>query len=181
MLAAKRTSTCPQTEQTKESGFISFKILQNMRKMRFGCGSLYCCSYSLISLLFPLIPQMPQFVFTMTLGSKSATSHFSLPNAFSPGVTTQSNSPATPSQVASARTSRSTSVGLKPVTNTAHLVCRSSGSVPPHVSGSATWRSGSPAAVSAPDAEGKPRPGEKRKKTSVYGSSESASAGCTDA
>src|SRR5277367_5058305 len=81
-----------------------------------------CSLRSCSALLFPRIAHTPQFVLTITLGSKSATSHFSLPNAFGPGVTTHSNSPATPGAVESDRTSLSTSVGENPVTTIGHPV-----------------------------------------------------------
>lgn len=118
------------------------------------------------SLLFPLIPQIPQLVLTMTLGSKSATSHFSLPNALGPGVMTHSNSPATSGATDRDRTSRSTSVGENPVTKMGHLLASSMGSTGPHSVGDAICRRGSPFSAKE-SGEGNPNPGEKKKKTSL--------------
>lgn len=109
---------------------------------------------------------MPQFVFTMTRGSKSATSHFSLPKALGPGVTTHSNSPATPGAVDSDFMSRSTSAGEKPVTKIGHFDARSIGRTGPHSVGEEICKSGSP--FSSMDVwDGKPNPGEKKKKQSL--------------
>jgi len=122
---------------------------------------------SRISLLLPLMPQTPQFVFTITLGSKSATSHFSLPNVFGPGVTTHSNSPATSDAVDNDRTSLSISAGEKPVTNIGHLLARSIGRTGPHSVGEAICRTGSKSS-DVDVGEGNPKPGEKKEKTGRY-------------
>ena len=134
--------------------------------------------FSRISLVFPLIPHTPQFVFTITRGSKSATSHLMLPNSFSPGVTIQSNSPATPGAFDSDLTSLSTSAGENPVTKIGHFVASSSGMTGPHSVGETIWRTGLPFS-STEVGEGNPNPGEKRTKASVYGSNVSRKRWCT--
>lgn len=121
------------------------------------------------SLLFPRIPQTPQLVLTITLGSKSATSHFSLPKVFGPGVITHSNSPATSGAVDNDRTSLSTSVGENPVTKTGHLLASNMGKTGPHSVGDAICRRGFES-LEVDSGEGNPNPGEKKKKRSLYGS-----------
>ena len=64
-------------------------------------------------------------------------------------------------------TSRSTSAGENPVTKIGHFVARSWGRTGPHSVGDATWRRGSPVASLTELGEGKPSPGENRKKQSV--------------
>lgn len=118
----------------------------------------------------PRIPHTPQFVLTITLGSKSATSHFSLPNAFSPGVITQSNSPATPGAIDIDLMSRSTSVGENPVTKIGHFVANRSGRTGPHSLGDSICNKGSPVTSETEVGDGKPKPGENMTKRSVYGS-----------
>jgi hypothetical protein len=115
---------------------------------------------------FPLTTHRPQFVFTMTLGSKSATSHFSLPNRFSPGVTAHSNSPATPETCSRERISLLTCAGENYVANIAHLVARSAVTnwVPTQ---EAICKPGLPSSSETNAGEGKPNLKEKRKNTSV--------------
>lgn len=109
---------------------------------------------------------MPQLVFTMTLGSKSATSHFSLPKALGPGVMTHSNSPATSGAIERDRTSLSTSVGENPVIKMGHLLARSIGSTGPHSVGDAICNIGSPFSAKE-SGDGNPKPGEKKKNISL--------------
>src|SRR6266404_9795693 len=127
----------------------------------------------------PRMPHTPQFALTITLGSKSATSHFSLPNAFSPGVITQSNSPATPRALDIDLTSRSTSVGENPVTNIGHLVANKSGRTGPHSVSDSICNKGSLVTSEIEVGDGKPKPGENMKKRSVYGSNVSWNCACT--
>src|SRR5260370_24867273 len=119
------------------------------------------------SLRLPRIPHIPQFVFTITLGSKSATSHFSLPNAFSPGVITQSNSPATPGARDIDLISRSTSAGENPVTKIGHFVDNRSGRTGSHSVGDSICSRGSPVTSDVDVGDGNPKPGENMKKRSV--------------